>query len=80
MVEYVEKFAPFGIGQGLPDNKILKLVGFLLPRQWKILLIIQGFNYATHGVTETIEFFERLETVEEIFHTQGEENHQNKNQ
>ena len=35
MVEYLEKLTTFVIGQDLPDNKILKLVEFSIPRDWK---------------------------------------------
>ena len=32
MVEYLEKFPPFGEGQRLPDNEIINLVEFSLPK------------------------------------------------
>ena len=32
MVEYLDNFLTFGIGQGLPENDILNLVEFSLPR------------------------------------------------
>ena len=33
MVEYLEKFLPLDIYQGLPNNKILDSMGFSLPRE-----------------------------------------------
>ena len=47
MVEYLEKFQPFGIVQGLPDNNFLELVELSLPREWQKELIIQGFDSET---------------------------------
>ena len=79
MVDYLEKFPPFGAGQCLPEDKILKLVEFSVPKEWQKELIIQGFDSSTQGLTELVELYERLKTAEEIFQTQGEGNHQNKN-
>ena len=66
MVEYLEKFPTFGEGQCLPDNEILKLVEFSLPREWKKELIIQGFDSATQSLTELVEFCKSLDNSEEI--------------
>ena len=44
---------------------------------WKNELLIQGFVSATQGLTELVEFYERLATSKEIFPTQDEEQHQN---
>ena len=52
------------------------MVEFSLPKEWQKELIIQGFDSANLGFAELAEFCERLETAEEIFHTQGEVNHQ----
>ena len=35
IVEYLEVFPPFRIVQALLNNKILELVGFLMPRDWQ---------------------------------------------
>ena len=78
MVEYLEKFPPFGAGQRLPDGEILDLADFSLPKEWNKELIIQGVDSTTQGLTDLVEFCERLDTSEEIFQTQGEGNHQNK--
>ena len=77
MVEYLEKFPPFGTWQRPPYNKILDLVEFSLPKEWQKELIIQGFDSVTQGLTELVEFFERLDTAEEIFQTQGDGNNKN---
>lgn len=77
MLEYLEKIPPFVINPGLTGNKILDTVEFLLPMECQKELIIQGFDSATQGLTELVEFYERLETPKEIFHTQDEEQHQN---
>ena len=36
------------------------------------------FDSATQGLTDSVEFCERLETEKEILHMQGEGNYQNK--
>ena len=80
MVEYFKNFSPFGSRQRLPDENILELVEFSLPKEWQKQLIIQGFDSETQGLTDLIKFCEHLETDEEIFHTQGEGIQQNKKQ
>ena len=80
MFEYLEKFPPFREGQRLPEYKILNLVEFSLPKEWQKELIIEEFDFATQGLTELVEFCERPKTDEEIFQTQGDRNHQTKNQ
>ena len=77
MVDYLENFLTFGAGQHIPEENILKLVEFSLPKEWQKELIIQGFDCSTQDPTDLVEFCERLETAEEIFQTQGEGNHQN---
>ena len=77
MVEYLNNFPPFGAGQGLLEDDILKLVDFLPPKEWQKELIIKGFDSAKKGITDIVKFCERLKTTEEIFQTQGERNHQN---
>ena len=76
-VDNLENFHYFRIAQGLPDDDILKRVEFSLHREWHEELIIQGLDSETQGLTENFEFCERLDTSEEIFHMQGEGNHQN---
>ena len=78
LVEYLEECPPFGTRQRLPEDYILKVVEFSPPKEWQQKLIIQGFDSATQGLTELVEFYERLETAEEIFQTQGEGSHQNR--
>ena len=72
IVEYLKKFPSFGAGQRLPEDEILKLVEFSLPKEWKKELIIQGFDSATQGLTKIVEFCECLEKAEEIFQMQDE--------
>ena len=63
MVEYLENFSPFGSGQRLPEDEILELVEFSLPKEWQKELIIQGFYSTTKGLTELVKFCKHLETV-----------------
>ena len=63
MVEYLEKFPPFGSGQRLPEYEILELVEFSLPKNWQKELIIQGFDSTTKGLTELVEFYKFLKTA-----------------
>ena len=78
MAEYFEPPPPFGAGQCLPEDEILELVELSLPKECQKELIIQGFESATQGLTELVDFCECLKTAEEIFQTKCEGNHQNK--
>ena len=51
---------------------------FLLTIERKNELLIQGFDSTTQGLTELVEFCERLKTAKEIFRTQGEGPQENK--
>ena len=79
MVDYLNNFLPFGAGQRLTVDEILDILQFSLPREWQKELIVQRFYFATQVLTELVDFCERLKTSEEIFQTQVELNHQNKN-
>ena len=74
-MEYLKKFRSSGIGQGLPDEKILKLVELSVNREWQKEIIIKDFDSVNQGLTELVEFCERLETAERNFQTQGEVQH-----
>ena len=78
MLEYLEKYPPFGAEQRLPDEKILELVNFSLLKEWQEQFISQGFNSATQGLMELVDLCECLENYEENFQTQGERNHKKK--
>ena len=78
MVEYLDKFPHFIARQHLPEDKILELVEFSLPKECQKELLIQGFDSTTQGLMELVNFCKRLKTAEEVFQTQGEVNHQNK--
>ena len=78
MVECLKNFPPFREVKRLPDDEILELAEFSLPKERKKELMIQGFDSATQGLTELINFCERPETAENFFHMQGEVNHQKK--
>ena len=75
IVDYLKKLPIFGYNQGLPEDDIIELVKLFLPREWQKELIIQEFYSATQGLTEFVNFCERLETSEEIFQMQGEGPH-----
>ena len=65
----------FGADQGLPEDKILDPVELLLPCEFQKELLIQWLDYAIQGLTEIVEFSDRLETDTEIFQTQVEVPH-----
>ena len=56
MVEYLEKFRPFGAGKRLLDDNVIELVEFSLPKEWQKQLIIQVFDSASQGLTELVKF------------------------
>ena len=62
MVEYFNNLSPFEAGQRLPEDDILELVKFSLPKEWQKELTIQRFESETQGLTEIFEFCERLKT------------------
>ena len=68
MVEYLEKFPPFGIDQDAASRECQKE------------LIVQDFDSATQGLAEIAEFCKPLENAKENFYIQGEGKHQNKKQ
>ena len=80
MVKYLINFPPFGAVQRLPEDDILELVDFSLPKEWQKELIFKGFDSATQGLTKLVDFCDRLKTAEENFQTQGEGNHPKKTQ
>ena len=55
-MDYLKTFPPFGTNQGLPEDEILELVEFFLPRDLKNEILIQWFDSTTQGITELIEF------------------------
>ena len=76
MVEYLENLPLFGDTQGLPEYDILDRVELYLPRECQQELLIRGFDSMTQKFTELFQFYECLETSEEILHTQVEGPHQ----
>ena len=64
MVNYLGKFPPFGAVQSLSEDEILDLVEFSLSNEWQKELIIQGFDSATQGLTNIVEFCKHLENAE----------------
>ena len=64
MVDYLEKFPPFGAGQHLPEDKILDLVEFSFPKESKEELTIQGFDSTTQRLTEIVKLCEHVKTTE----------------
>ena len=60
MVKYLDKLSTFGVVQRIPEDDILELVESSLLKEWKKGLIIQRFDSATQGLTEIVNFCERL--------------------
>ena len=60
MVDYLEKFPPFGSGQRLPEYEILELVELYLLKEWQKELIMQWFESTTQGLTDIVDFCEHL--------------------
>ena len=50
MIDYMNNFSSFGVGQRSPEDGILDLVEFSLPKELQKELIIQGFDSATQGL------------------------------
>ena len=62
---YLDKFLPNNADQRLPDNKILNLLEFGIPRSWKNQMTLQGFNPQTGSVIEFVKFCKRLKNMQD---------------
>ena len=62
--EYLSSFPPFGADQALPEEEILDLLEFGIPRAWQNQFIIQGFDPQANSVNDFVQFCERLESTE----------------
>ena len=62
--EYLSSFPPFAADQSLPDEEILDLLEFGIPRAWQNQFTIQGFDPQANTVNDFVQFCERLETTE----------------
>ena len=69
IVKYLDIFPLLRANQSLTEDLILDIVEFLLPQEQQNELLIKGFDSATQGFTEIVEFCEFFETSEEIFQT-----------
>ena len=78
IVKYFEHLPPFGKNQGLPDDKIIKLINFVLPCEWHKHLLIQGFNSVSNILNELVEFCYLLNTSVYIFYNKGDGTQQKK--
>ena len=78
MVDYLKNFLKFGRNQGLSEDEILELVGFVLSHVWQKQLLVQGFDTSTNILNYLIEFCKRLDTEEESFNERGDGSHPNK--
>ena len=67
--ELLPWFPPhFKSSQKFEDNEISEIIEALAPQQWSGTLKVQNFDINTHSSIELVEFFERLETAEQIWH------------
>ena len=62
--EYLTSFPPFGGNQSLPDEEILDLMEFGIPRAWQNQFTIQGFDPQANSVNDFVQFCEHLESTE----------------
>jgi hypothetical protein len=61
---YLAEFPPFEEGQMLPDEDMVDILEFSVPKAWQENMIIQGFEPALHTLNEVVEFCERHEFTE----------------
>ena len=73
IVEYLKQLPLFGMDQGLPNDKIIELVHFSLPHEWKNQIPVQGVSRRALRVLLV------LNIAKEIFHNKGNGSHPNKN-
>ena len=51
----------------LPKDELVEIVETLCPNSWQRQLLLQGFDVTEHTLTNLVEFYDRLQTVEEIY-------------
>ena len=71
ILEYLSKFPPFANNQGLPEDEVIELIEFALPREWQRQMLVQGFDPASKSIQDLVDFCERLEIAEEIYSEVG---------
>ncbi len=64
---YLPLFPAFANGQGMANNKLLKLFEFVVPNKWKKQFNLQGFNPSEQTIQAFVEFCEHLEVTEDLF-------------
>ena len=69
MNEHLMHFPPANKTNKLPPDEILEIVEFAAPNNWQRELHVQGLDFLSehHTLHDLVEFFERLETAEEIY-------------
>ena len=58
--------------QGLTEEKIIKLVEFILPDKYKKYMLVQGFDSYSKSLNKHVEFYKRLKNSKEIFQDEGD--------
>eukprot|EP00978_Attheya_sp_CCMP212_P030166 scaffold109963_cov63-Attheya_sp.AAC.1 len=67
--ELLPWFPPgFEVSQKFDDNEISEIIEALAPTQWLGTLKVQNFDINAHSSIQLVEFLERLETAEQIWH------------
>ena len=61
----LQQFPPFGANQELPDDEVLEILEFGIPRRWKKEMITQNFDPQAHTINDFVQFCERMESTEE---------------
>ena len=65
------KFPPFKANQKMQDDEIKEIIEFAAPQSWQRELLKQGVEVTTKSLEELVDFFERLETSEQIYGSSG---------
>ena len=66
-----DSFPPFGQNQKMATDEIKEIVEFAAPQSWQKELLRQGVDVTKKSIEELVDFFERLETAEQIYGSAG---------
>ena len=65
------KFPPFKANLKMQDDEIKEIIEFAAPQSWQRELLKQGVEVTSKSLEELVDFFERLETSEQIYGSSG---------
>ena len=72
-------FPDAGDNPFLPEDELADIVEAGCPNTWQCQELVQGFDATEHSLTELMEFFECLETAEQLYDGNSQQNKKSSN-